>query len=230
MLNRALGAVRRRWYVVVVILAAFSVLGWYFAHNSGTYYAKTAVWFTQDAAPTILPANGAQTADIIAFAGAVASEINRGRPPANYASSDAPYYGAGVRQGVLVALRNVGGQWSSWYNAAVIELHIVGPTEEWVAQQRDGMLDRIEASVGELSGFGESTQKVTVAVEPLTRDITYIYPSRPLTIIALSAMGLGGVLAAGWAALVIDAVVGRRHVIREAQQTADVGPREVVRT
>ena len=154
MLSDVAHAVGRRWYAVVVVATIFGGIGWTFTTDGGTYYTRTVVWFTTDAASTILPDNGSTNDNIIAFAGAVATELNRGRPPANYASAAAPYYGAGVREGVLVALRDVGGQWSSWYAAAVIELHIVGRTEQWVADQRDGLLAQIEEATRERAAVG----------------------------------------------------------------------------
>ena len=203
MLSDVAHAVGRRWYVVVVVATIFGGIGWTFTTDGGTYYTRTVVWFTTDAASTILPDNGSTNDNIIAFAGAVATELNRGRPPANYASAAAPYYGAGVREGVLVALRDVGGQWSSWYAAAVIELHIVGRTEQWVADQRDDLLAQIDEATRERAAVGTGvwagadsapSQRITVSVEPLTTDITYVSATRIQRLSAYGALAVGALL------------------------------------
>lgn len=211
MLGDLLVSMKRRWYVVIVVIGVFAFLGWSLLRDGGTYFARTVVWFTADEAPTILPENGSGDGEVISFAGAIATELNRGRTPANYASAAAPYYGAGVRQGILVALRDVGGQWSSWYSAAVIELRIVGRTEQWVATRRDDLLARIYAITEErTSGAArDAGREVTVSVEPLTRSISYVSPSRVQVLMALAALGLAALFTGALAASTIDRAIGR---------------------
>jgi len=222
MIGEVAASMRRRWYVVVVIVGLSAALAWTMTEAGGTYYSKTIVWFTADSAPTLLPDNGAENSDVIAFAGAVASELNRGRPPANYASSEAPYYGAGVRQGVLIALRDMGGQWSSWYNAAVIELHIVGRTEAWVADQQEALIANIDEYVRERVGGDDSSQAITVAVEPLTREISHVAASRLQRVMAYAALGLAGVLTSGVAVTLVERVLRRRQFVTVADTDTEV--------
>lgn len=220
MLGDVIRAVKRRWYVVIVVLAVFAYIGFSFMRDGGTYHARTVVWFTTDEAPTIVPENGSTDGQVISFAGAIATELNRGRPPANYAAASAPYYGAGVRQGVLVALRDVGGQWSSWYSAAVIELHIVGRTETWVADQRDDLLERIDETTRERAQAEDPEHSIAVSVEPLTKDISFIAPSRLQQSLAFAALTLAALLTAGYAARAVELFAQRARAAQSERPIA----------
>ena len=68
MLSDVAHAVGRRWYVVGVVATIFGGIGWTVTTDGGTYYTRTVVWFTTDAASTILPDNGSTNDNIIAFA------------------------------------------------------------------------------------------------------------------------------------------------------------------
>ncbi|QAY61965.1 hypothetical protein ET495_00090 [Xylanimonas allomyrinae] len=216
-----LHAVRHRWYVCALVCAAFAVFGVTQMQGGGTYYSKTAVWFSINMPPPLMPDSGADTPDVIAFAGAIATQLNNGRAPASYSSPDAPYYGAGVRQGVLVGIRDVGGQWANWFTRAVIDLQIVGPSEEWVTQQQDGLMARIQQAVHLRSAGSDeaSPDTVNVQVEQFTQGVEHVEPSLVMRAMACAALGLAAILAGGLASVAADSA-GHRITARRRPLTA----------
>jgi hypothetical protein len=202
----------RRWYVLVLVLAAMAFLAFTLHRDGGTFTTRTAVTFTLPATTTLMANNGSNDSSVIAFAGAIASEINRGKPVANYSSADAPYYGAGVREGVLVSLRNEGNQWMAVFPSATIEIQIVGPTREWVEERQQQLLAQITEVVGAQQSLAVPTaeNRITGTVEPTSTRIDEVAPSRSTELLALAALALAGSILGMWAAVALDLMI-RRH-------------------
>ncbi|WP_309616974.1 hypothetical protein [Salinibacterium sp.] len=202
----------RRWYVLVLVFALMALLAYALHRDGGTFTTRTAVTFTLPAATTLMANNGSNDSSVIAFAGAIASEINRGKPVANYSSADAPYYGAGVREGVLVSLRNEGNQWMAVFPSATIEIQIVGPTREWVEARQQQLLTQIATVAGAQQSLAVPTaeNRITGTVEPTSTRIDKIVPSRVTEILAFAAMGLAGSILGIWAAVALDLAIRRR--------------------
>ena len=156
--------------------------------------------------------NGSTDASVIAFAGAIASEINRGKPVATYSSASAPYYGAGVRDGVLVSLRNEGNQWMASFPSATIEIQIVGRTRAGVAAKQQQLLREIAdvASGQQSASVPSPADRITGAVEPTSMQIDEILPTRTAHIFAIAALVLAGVILGAWLAVAVDRAAGRR--------------------
>ena len=122
--------VARRWYVTLIALCLAVAMWLVWARDGGCFTTSTIVSFTLPSRTSLLPESGAFDESVIAFAGVVAHEINGGHPAPRYASSDAPLYGVGVRKGVLVGLPDSGGQWTTSFTKAEIEIQIVARTYE----------------------------------------------------------------------------------------------------
>lgn len=212
------GALGRRWYVVAAVLVLAALAGVLMLRDGGVYSTKTVVSFTLPAASTLEPDNGTNDTSVIAFAGAVATDINKGEPTPSYSSGDAPFYGAGVRQGVLVSLRDDGSQWAPSYGSAIIDIQIVGRTQDWVAQQQSDILAQIDALVdAQLGAQAAADERITAHVEPLTTRIDHITSSRSTQIAAFGALATAALLAGGWGAVTVD-----RWARRPRRQTASV--------
>ncbi|MCK6068070.1 MULTISPECIES: hypothetical protein [Microbacterium] len=207
-----IAALARRWYVLVATAAAAALLTVLFIQDGGVYSTKTVVTFTLPAASTLEADNGSKDASVIAFAGAVSTEINRGRPTPRYSSGDAPFYGAGVREGVLVSLRDDGSQWAPNYGSAIIDIQIVGRTEAWVFEQQSRVLTQIgqvvDAQLGAATAAAD--ERIVAHVEPLTMRIDFIAPSRTAQLAAFATMSVAALLAGGWGAVTFDLLVRRR--------------------
>lgn len=200
-LREFLGILRRRWYVVIVVFGIAAAATLLLARDGGMYVTKTLVTFTLPDAATLMPDNGSTNESVIAFAGSVAAQVSpNGMTSRFYSRSDAPLYGVGLREAVSIGLRDEGTQWSTNYGRAVIEVEIVGRTEVWVQQQQDQALEIIEAIAhGEQAAAGVAEgQRIEVHIEPLTRIIEHIAPSRLSQLLAGAAMvGAAVLISAG---------------------------------
>lgn len=206
-------ALVRRWYVVVIVCAAAVFLALAMLRDGGIYTTRTVVAFTLPSTTTLTFSNGLDDANVIAFAGAVAQEINNGRPPARYSTDEAPFYGAGVREGVLVSLASAGNQWVSSFLRAEVELQIVGRSYEWVEQRQEELVDRVitVAEQQQIVAGIPPESRIETSVIPLTLHIDYVAPSRTAQLIAGSAMAAAAVIVSCWLAVVLDGVVRRAH-------------------
>jgi hypothetical protein len=208
------GSVLRRWYVLVFVvglaLAAFALL----LRGGGVYVAQPIIEFRLPGSDAVSAVNGVENDTVIAFAVTVAQSVNNGHAVVKYASDDAPPYGAGVRQGVTIAVPNVGGQWNVSYTRAQIAVTVVGATAQWVHATEDALLDRVVAASTALqqrenvpdSGRIEST------VLPLSTDVQYISASRTQQALAASALIIAGLVTGSWLSVLLDRLVEWRHM------------------
>jgi hypothetical protein len=207
----------RRWYVVVVALI-FAAFGGYLLQGSGGLYtSETVVSFLLPKETSLSPNSGLDDTSVIAFSGVVARAAGSGRAPVNYSTDDAPLYGAGLRQGVVLALPNSGNQWSTAYLRAELVLRIVGPTKEWVAQQQDDVLTRI-IQVADAQQFSVASEdaRIQVSPVPLTKQIFHIAPSRSETIAAFLALLIAAFIVGAWGAVLVDRAI-RGNALRSKQ-------------
>jgi hypothetical protein len=182
-----------------------------FYRDGGSYYTHPTVTFTLPERPTLLPDSGTNDKSVIAFASTVATQLNEGKPVATYSSADAPYYGAGVREGVMVSLRNDGNQWMSSFPTATIDIQIVGRTREWVADRQKAVLDEImEVTRGQQS-VADVAEQITATVAPLSTEIGKVSSSRSTQILAVAAMMVAGLIVACPAAVAVDRLARRRR-------------------
>jgi len=206
-----LSATARRWYIPLVVIAAAAGLLALFAGDGGVYATRTVITFTLPQTTSLTPGNGAADRSLIAFAGAVAGEVNNGRPAARYSTDDAPFYGAGIREGVLVALPSAGNQWYSDYSRAEIELQIVGRSEAWVSQRQQELVAAILRTADErqdaLAPLAQD--RIEVEVVPLTLSIERVAASRTTQVSAAAGMLLAAAIVSCWLAVRVDRRRGR---------------------
>lgn len=217
------GLLLRRWYVAAAAIVLATALTILWVRDGGVYTTKTVVVFTIQKAPLLASDNGSTDENQIAFAGAVAQEITKGRPALRYAGSDAPYYGAGIRQGTMVGLPKYGGQWMSSFTRAEIEVHIVGPTYAWVESEQRHTLQAIEqltvARQASVTSEDPSTH-VVAQVDPWTTSIEKVAPSSVSRVAAAMAMGIAALLSGVYFAIVLDKCIFWRRVryrLRDAE-------------
>jgi hypothetical protein len=169
------------------------------------------VSFTLPGKVTLAAESGLGDESVISFASAVAEEINGGRPALRYAADDAPFYGAGVREGVSVGLPNVGGQWVTSFDRAQIEIQIVGRSSESVRQSQAELLQRVTdvaRTLQEDAGIPASEQ-ISTTVAPLTTEVDHVTSSRSSQLAAFGSLGVAAMIVAAWLSVVAD----RLHVI-----------------
>lgn len=200
----------RRWYVILLVLGGTGALGAHFVTSAdGVYSTRTIVNFLSRYESSLSLDGSVRDDDVIAFAGAVAAEIVPGRDAVRYAAGDAPYYGAGLRHGMLVGLVDYGNQWTPSYGVAAIEIQIVGESEAWVEDRQREALARIASSPYVLQQPGDITDLVP-RVDPLSLRIDHITPSRTAQLAAIVALAAAGALAAGTLAVGLDRALSAR--------------------
>lgn len=206
-----LGAVARCWYVFLAVMLGFGALTVAFQREGGSFYTNTTITFTLPERPTLLPDSGMNDLSVIAFASTVAVYVNEGKPVATYSSAQAPSYGAGVREGVAVSLRNDGNQWMTSFPNATIDIQIVGPTYAWVEERQSAILDEvIEVTRGQQAAQSTSAaDQITAVIAPLSTEIAQVTASRSAQILAVAAMTTAGVLTATSACVTVDRVLRR---------------------
>ena len=193
-------AMTRRWYVVVALIAVALFAGALLLRDGGVYSTRTIVSLTFPTSTSLSASNGATDESLIAFAGAVAQEINNGRPAATYSEDSAPFYGAGVREGVLVSLPYSGNQWATDFSIAEVEIQIVGRTREWVEATQSDLIAKVlsvaQARQDELAVPAD--QRIEMTVVPLTLAIEHIVPGRVGIVAAMAALFAASLLVATW--------------------------------
>ena len=210
-IRELMGAMLRRWYVVVVVVALASAGGYLLHRNAGVYTTQTIVSFMLPDKTSLSQNSGLDDASVIAFAGTVAQEVNNGKAPTRYSTDDAPFYGAGVRKGVLVTIPNAGNQWVSSYLRAEVELQIVGPTEQWVADTQTALLEKVtQVAQAQQVGVEQEESRIQTSVVPLTKRVFHIVPSRSAEIAALIALAAAAMITGGWGSLALDRTILKR--------------------
>lgn len=206
----------RRWYIPLSALLCAALVTLALARDGGVYTTSTVVTFMRSSSTTLSPDNGTDDSSVVAYAGAVVNAINNGRPPAPYSMSDAPFYGAGVREGVRVDLADDGNQWVSTFSRSDVEIQIVGRTLDRVEAEQQQMIDLVLS-------FADAEQavlmvpvedRITAVVAPLTTQIDYVHPSPTSQAVAAGAMLTVALIVGAWGSVAVDRLLTRRRVPR----------------
>jgi hypothetical protein len=208
-----LAAMLRRWYIPIAVLGCAALITVLLARDGGGYSTSTVVTFMRSSTTSLSPDNGADDSSVVAFAGAVVNAINNGRPPAPYSMDDAPYYGAGVREGIRVDLADEGNQWVSTFSRSDVEIQIVGRSLADVRSEQQRMIDLVlsfadaEQAVLQI----DAEDRITAAVAPLTTQIEQVQPSSFSQLVAAVAMLAVALIVGAWGAFVVDRLLTRRR-------------------
>jgi hypothetical protein len=206
-------AMLRHWYIPLGLIACAALITVLLARDGGIYTTKTLVSFLRPDSTSLSPSNGMNDSSVIAFAGSVVLETNNGHPPAGYSMEDAPYYGAGIRQGVLVELANSGNQWASTFNKAEVQIQIVGRSRAWVESRQ-------KEAVGKVLSIAESRQRdmaiapqnrIFASAVPVTTQIEYVGASRSSQLAAWAAMLVAAITIGAWGSVIVDRMPSRRR-------------------
>jgi hypothetical protein len=207
-----LAAMARRWYVPVGVLACAALVTVLLARDGGIYSTNTVVTFMRSSSTSLSPDNGADDSSVVAYAGAVVNAINNGRPPSPYSMDDAPYYGAGVREGIRVDLADEGNQWVSTFSRSDVEIQIVGRSLEQVQSEQQRMTDLVLsfADAEQAMLLIPAEDRITAVVAPLTTQIEYVHPSTTSQLGAAGAMLAAALVVGAWGSVGLDRLLSRR--------------------
>lgn len=206
-----LSAILRRWYIPFALVACAAIATVLLARDGGIYTTTTVVSFMRPDTTSLSP-NGSNDRSVIAFAGAVVQTINNGRPPARYSTEEAPYYGAGVREGILVELANSGNQWVSSFTRSDVEITVVGRSVGWVESRQRELVDKVlsVANAQQVPVTKSSKDRITATVVPLTRQIDHVTASRTSQLAAGAAMLTAAVIVGAWGSVTADRLLSKR--------------------
>lgn len=213
-----LAASIRRWYILIGVLACAALVTVLLARDGGGYATSTVVTFSRSATTTLSPYNGSDDSSVVAFAGAVVNAINNGSPPPPYSMSDAPYYGAGVREGIRVDLVDTGNQWQSSFSMADVEIQIVGRSLDWVSSRQDEMVALVLSFAdAEQAGLSiPADDRIAANVSPLTSQIEPVSPTRSSQAAAAGAMLVVALILGAWGAVTLDRQLVKRRTATAA--------------
>lgn len=172
MTSRGLIAVLlRRWYLL--LLGAALTLGatWVTTHRPGVYW--TGYELVVLAPKEQFYANQLETAhyEMSPIAGMFVRLWNGAHPGLLTASSDTRLYGIGERSAVEVRMSNQGSQWKPLYPVPVIDVEVVGPSAQVVADRSAAVRQQLEALV--------SARQRGVGVKQRWRIVTLASPQEP---------------------------------------------------
>ncbi len=201
----------RRWYVLLVVLLCATLLMLHFAQGRGAFTTRTSIDFTYPNSSALDPYNGSGDKSVIAFVAAVAQRVTGGNVDAAYGDISAPYYGAGIRQGVNVSLPNDGNQFVAIYRTARIDIQIVGPSYAWVQVKQQDMVAnvlKVAETLQSDAGVSPSDQMVPT-VKPSSLLISSIDPPRSTLVLAVGGMGIAALLVGGWSVTAFERLRSR---------------------
>ena len=186
----------------------------------GVYSTRPVIQFLRPGAGALQPDNGLQDDDVIGFALTVAQSVNNGHPVEQYASPNAPLYGAGLRQQVRIGVPNTAGQWGTSYGRAEIAISIVGTSRTWVEQTQSALIARVvdSARANQEAVRTPPEQWMKTNVQPASTTIEHVVSSTSSRAFALAALMAAATLVGGWCCVMVDRVapVGRRLWPRRA--------------
>jgi hypothetical protein len=234
-------AVLRRWYVPLVVLVAAAAITTQLVKSGGLYSTRTVVMLVNSrplpvypprppGSPQVAigPDNGSENDNIIAFAGAVANDVNNGRPVVRYAQDDAPLYGAGISQGVFVGLPDDGGQWMTSFTRAELEIEIVGPTHDYVASMQQELLLKVSTRVRELQGpaYDNPDSRILTQVVSPSLEIDHVSASGSQLVMAVASMLTAALIVGSWGTVRLDALLRGRSARRKRKmERTDLMPK-----
>lgn len=207
-----LSVMLRRWYIPLAFIACAMFATVVLARDGGGYTTTTVVTFTRPDRSS-LSTNGTNDVSVLAFAGTVVQVINNGRPPPRYSLSDAPFYGAGVREGVLVELANEGNQWVSNFTRSDVEIRIVGRSIDWVETRQRQLVAQVTSLVDSQQAAVDTTptNRIRAAVVPLTMRIEQVTASRTSRLAGGGAMFAAALTVGAWGAVTADRLLLTRR-------------------
>lgn len=201
----------RRWYVPVVTLLCAIALTYSLMAGGARFVTRTQLAFSMPWSSSTDPWSLSDP-NLVAFAGAIATEVNEGKPSLWYSSPDAPYYGAGLSQAILLGVPNEGGQWMKSFPTAVIQINVVGPSREWVEAQQQRLVTEVERATQERqANAGPAEQRIRVSVEPGSTQIVKVTPTRTSRLAAVLGILAAALIVGSWGASLLDRNLARRR-------------------
>lgn len=169
-----LSSVMHRWYIVLGVVLVGIVASHAVVSAAGVYWSRAEVTFLAPASATNPNTLTTRSSDLIVTAGTVARLVNGNIMWNKLADPAATLVGEGIYDGWAVRLPDYGGQWSSVYSRAVLDVQVTGPDEESVRTQQGVLLAEIDEQLDALQEGIPERDRVTTTVVPADPAIYYI--------------------------------------------------------
>lgn len=212
----------RRWYLVLVGLAATIAILWPATHRPGVYWTQVEVVVLPPTFDRFPNRYEDPQYSLSALAGVIVTDFNGGHVPLQTASSEATLYGEGVREGTQVRMLNLGTQWNPLYDLPRIDVQVVGDDSVVVAQQAN----QITAKLADLLAQRQRDLNVDPALAasmttlPSEPSVYYITGSRTR---AMAAGGIVGLVLTISAVYALEKFLIRRRTRRRGLSAAPPG-------
>jgi hypothetical protein len=204
-------ALRRQWQVVVLGLAALSVLLFHVVLAPGVYYQQVDVvllWPQSTKAQNTFQ-YGEQS--LVSSAGLVATVVAKeGGSNAAVVSAEVTLVSQGVGQGFAVRLPNAGGQWAYNFNRPVIDVEVTGRTPAEVQATTARVIERIRTVLHDQQAAEGVPERLMIRtrLNPDDPAVTYSRGSRTRALAGSLLLGTGVILSL---VLVLERRRRRRH-------------------
>ncbi len=176
--------------LILGVLATLTVAA-YLSHAKGVYYAHVSVVFL---APGNKSYGNVLTDDqsaVVHFAAVVERELDGNVPQLKLASSASPLYGAGVRSGYSISLRDNGGQWQTNFNQPILDVQVVDRSADAVRRRMNELVQHIHAKSDDIQASAglPSTNFIQPISDSSMFEVVYVAGSRSRMVASVIMLG-----------------------------------------
>lgn len=205
-ISRVRGALRRRWYIAVLLLVLILPAANFATGVSGVYYTKFNIDFQAPAGATENNALRTEATSTVHYAALIQRMYEDRHPNAPIMPTRAPLFGTGLSDAVAVYLPSAGGQWQTNFNRPTITVEIVKDSQETVLATADSITADITAmALGPQNETGVwKESQIATERSPAQPSVTYVAVR---TKYALGGIGILGIGVAVSGAIIFDRVL-----------------------
>lgn len=189
-----LRACRRLWFVVVAGLLMTAGASLWVASQQGVYFAQTDLIFLAPTSSRFPNSLNTASESLINTASVIKNRVDIGEDLQATSSSSVTLVDDGIRDGMLVRLPNLGGQWASNYSQAVLDIQAVSDSSQVVEERMHYMQDAIQGALNELQDEAgvDDVNRIHIQASPDSIQLKYVQgrPSRALLVTVALGIGL----------------------------------------
>lgn len=212
------GILRRRWYIVVLGFALLAGALHVVVSRPSVYWSQVDVVILAPKSVRYPNVIEQTSASLIAMAGLIEREVNKGVDTPATASASVTLAGEGVRDGHSITLPNTGGQWAANFDRPVVDVQVVGPSESAVRNKLASLVDTVEHRLAAIQAADQIPQitRITASSAPASATVFRLDGNRNKAAAATLLLG-AGLIAVGavGADRLLNALARRRRHIRK---------------
>lgn len=185
-------AIGRRWFILLAFLMLTAGGAFAAVEADPVYWTRVDVVLLAPTSAENQNSLSTTNESLVDFAGIVERQLNGNQIPPRFSASTATLYGAGVRDGYKVVLKNDGAQWNNSFRQPVLTVEVVGASQAGVETRLNGVVSRIDALVQsrQTDAAVPAAAMITTLQSPSPASITRIGGSRMRSLGAISLLGV----------------------------------------